>query len=607
MLVALATATVVVARSYYDFLANPRPLWNGLVHDRNGHYDFAVRMALALRGYQPVKFLSILVGQSNVWPPLHGLLTALLIAPGGPDYRLAVIPSVLGWWITTVFAFLTARRISVAGGSAAGLIAAALVLASPVYRDYSTDIMLESLGAGLTMMALYMYVLAVQEASMRAWRGLSIVLTLLFFEKYNYWMLTAMALGAAEIFRHPRQCLKSARALSDRVNRQVVYAEMSNPFNLIAIAILVLMAAVWICRLQPVKLGPYRISLYPPQNLLTAAYATLALRVALSVPAARWRELFSPSRLQVPSRELILWHVLPIAVSFLIPRRLWMFLWYLGPFNYAAGVPIHGMLWAAFYYAGAAVHEYHPTAWIGWVVAGAFMLALAGCRNWRPGGIAVILLVVIGSALVVLHPNQQSRFLFSWFGAVWLAAASAMMSTIYSRRLPIGPGIRDPITWTVAIIAFVILVDYAAAPRTIPPPLSDLDLSDAYLPALGRFRRVVFLSDMPIGSFVDWTFLERYPQAHAIVWPLNGGDFSADEGARWFANLAAMSTNEDAIVLIDVPPESPDYTPISDYPRWAMLSRTMRANPSLHLSRTWNVLRNKVKITLWTPANRLRK
>jgi hypothetical protein len=246
MLVALAAATMVIARNYYCFLANPRPLWNALVHDRNGHYDFAVRMALALRGYQPARFLSIMLGQSKVWPPVHGLLTALLIAPGGPDYRWAVIPSLLGWWMTATFAFLTARRISAAGGSAAGLIAAALVLASPAYRDYSTDIMLESLGAGLTMMALYMYVVAVQEASVRAGRNLAIVLTVLFFEKYNYWMLTAMALGAAEILRHPGHCLNTARAVPGRINRQVLYAEMSHPLNLIAIAMLVLMAAFWI-------------------------------------------------------------------------------------------------------------------------------------------------------------------------------------------------------------------------------------------------------------------------------------------------------------------------------------------------------------------------
>jgi len=608
MLVALAAATVVMSRNYYYFLGDPRPLWNALVHDRNSHYEFAVRMALALHGCQPIRFLSIMLGQSKVWPPVHGLLTALLMAPGGPDYRLAVIPALLGWWMTAAFAFLTAKRISAAGGDAAGLIATALVLASPAYRDYGTDIMLESLGAGLTMMALYTYVVAVQDASARAWRNLAIVLTVLFFEKYNYWMLAAMALGGAEILRHPRRCLKAARAVIGRVNGQVLIGELSNPLNLIAIAMLVLMAAAWIRGPQPLNLGRYRISVYPPRDLLTAAYAVLALRAARSAPRGWWRRLFSSSRVQTPRRELVLWHVLPIAASFLMPGRLWMFLWYVGPFNYAATVQVHGMRWAAAYYAGAAINEYHPAAWIGWVVAGALIMAPAGCRNWRPGGIAVVLLATIGAALVILHPNQQSRFMFSWFAAVWIAAASAMMSAIYSRRLAIAPVIRAAIAWTVATVAFVILMDYAMAPRPMPPPLSDLDLSDAYLPALGRFRRVVFLSNLPIGSFVNWTFMERYPwRPDAIVWPLKGGDFSPQEGARWFAELAAASTAEDAIIFIDVPPGSPDYMRLSDYSRWAMLSAAMRADPRLHVAREWEVARNNVKITLWTPARAEKK
>jgi len=91
MLVALAAATVVISRNYYYFLANPRPLWNALVHDRNTHYEFAVRMTVALREWQPIAFFSIMLGQSKVWPPVHGLLTALLMALGGPDYRWAVI------------------------------------------------------------------------------------------------------------------------------------------------------------------------------------------------------------------------------------------------------------------------------------------------------------------------------------------------------------------------------------------------------------------------------------------------------------------------------------------------------------------------------------
>src|SRR5262249_5118673 len=74
---------------------------------------------------------------------------------------------------------------------------------SPALRAFATDIMLESLGAALTLAALYFYVGARQERS--AWRGAccALLLLALFLTKYNYWtLLTAgLLLGALWEFR----------------------------------------------------------------------------------------------------------------------------------------------------------------------------------------------------------------------------------------------------------------------------------------------------------------------------------------------------------------------------------------------------------------------
>ncbi len=198
LLVIVAAALALAAWQYWQFLENPRPRWNGLVHDRGSHYRFAQTMALALRQADPIAFFSTLE-QAKVWPPVHGLLAAAVLAIGGIDYRLAVLPSLAGWVATAVFGFLLARRISAAHGNAAGAIAALMIFASPALRVYALDIMLESLGAGLSVMALYFYVSAKQKSSARAWRWLALSLTVLFFEKYNYWLLVAFALVAAEV------------------------------------------------------------------------------------------------------------------------------------------------------------------------------------------------------------------------------------------------------------------------------------------------------------------------------------------------------------------------------------------------------------------------
>jgi len=603
MLVVLAAAAVVIVRDFLCFIANPRPLWRGMVHDRNSHYEFALKLALALRGLQPIRFVSIALGQSKVWPPVHGFLTALLIAPLGPDYRVAVIPSLLGWGMTAAFAFLVAKRISPAGARAAATISAALVLASPAYRDYGTDIMLESLGAGLTMMVLYFYAVARQEESVRSWRNLSIALTILFFEKYNFWLLAVLALGAAEILRWctatPAPIRKAARAFSGKVNRDAVIRELGHPLNLLAAAMLLLMGAIWVRGPRPVQVGPWNISVYPPRDVLTAAYAALALRVMLAAPRGWWRRFRASSRAR---SQLMLWHVLPVAVSFLLPGRLWMFLWYVGPLNHASTVPVFGLRWALNYYTHAAVYEYHPASWIAWMVGAAFLAAVVSCRNWLPGGTAVVALAIIGGAAVLVHPNQQNRYLFSWFAAVWVAAATAVVATIYSCRLPVPFRIRDPIAGTVAGVAFVTLMIYAWKPPAIRPGLSDLDLSDAYLPTLKPFRQVTFLSNMPIGSFVTWTYLERYRRAGAAVWPLKGSDFSPTMGAQSFTELAVEGTRGEAVIFVDVPAGSPDYMPLSDYSGWKKLCDAVRSDPRLHVSRVWEIASHDVKITMWTRA-----
>jgi hypothetical protein len=114
---------------------------------------------------------------------------------GGPDYRLAVLPSLAAWVGTIVLAFLCARRLAPGLPNGAGAMAAALVAASPGMRAFATDIMLESLGACLSLGVLYAAVRYVATPTRSSARWLALALTLLFYEKYNYWFLVVLALG----------------------------------------------------------------------------------------------------------------------------------------------------------------------------------------------------------------------------------------------------------------------------------------------------------------------------------------------------------------------------------------------------------------------------
>src|SRR5262249_42031935 len=82
----------------------------------------------------------------------------------------------------------------------AGGVALLFTLASPAHRAFATDIMLESLGAALTLGALYFYVRARQERS--AWRGRRFAppFLALFLTKYNYWTLLAVGLALTTLW-----------------------------------------------------------------------------------------------------------------------------------------------------------------------------------------------------------------------------------------------------------------------------------------------------------------------------------------------------------------------------------------------------------------------
>ena len=591
MLLAAAAATLVVLHSYCVFLDESRLLWNSLIHDRNAHYEFPAALVLAMRHVQPIRFFTVLLLGSKLWPPLHGLLTALLLLAGGPNYRVAVITSVLGWWLTAMFAFLTARRISQAGGNAAGLIAAALVLASPALREYGTDIMLESLGAGLTMAALYFYAVAQQEESIGSWRGLAIVLTLLFFEKYNYWLLVALSLTLEQFLLQRAKILATIKQALEHIDRNLFVEEAMRPLGWLALAIVVLLSAVWVRGPYRLKLGHFSIRIYPPDNLITALYTVILLRLALA-----WRNKFHD---RTPRVELVRWHIVACAVSLMIPGRLSMFLGYLGPTNYQE---THSIAWALALYFSVAMDELHANRWISVVVAAALIVAMIRWRSWRAGGTALLLYIVISTLAVCLHPNQKDRYMYSWFPAVWVAAALGAMGAIY--RIGRAPRYRVAtiLSWSVALAAFTILLDYALAAPPAPGQLSNLEISDAYLPALAGSKRVVFLSNLQIQSFVQWTYLERYRRLGVVEWPLKGSDATPEVAARYFSELAASHDSDEAIVFVDVPPRSPDYVPLSDYAPWAAMLRATRANPHLQIAGTWDVLYHDVEVTLWKAA-----
>jgi hypothetical protein len=599
VVVALTLATY----SYLQYLQTSRQRWDLITHDRSGHYAYGLKMAIALRQGDVYRFVTELE-KGKVWPPVHGLLVTMVLLVGGLHYQLAVLPSLMGWIMTVVFGFLVARRSvpSPPGGLLAGAVAVIFIIGSPAHRLYATDIMLDSLGAGLTLLTLYLYLGAVQrEASVWAWRALALTLTVLFFEKYNYWLLTALALLTREFAMRPRQYLRSATMAAKAVDwRRWITDQARHPLSYALVAVVALIMFLLARGPTAVQIAGYRVSLSPP-NLVTVAYALLLWRVAMSLRRQRSRWL---GRLSIASQQLLTWHILPVLLSFLLPKRLSAFLWYISPANSAHKLfPSTGT--AAGFYAEALITSYHVGLWSALLAMGLLAAAVLCGRRLRPEVRVVFLLLLISTGLTLAHPNRQDRFLHSWIATAWVGTGIGMASLLSSRVLD---GLRHGRTGVAAGIVILLALGHGSqwlpgghSPANGPQrrDASLLDLTDTYLPHLARSQRTAFFTTVPDESLIQWTFLERYPRREGLELPRWASSLSpVNQRDRFDAWLT--STRSDTVVLLDIPPGSYWYFGLGyDYNLFRQLSQLLRGQRVFHETHQWYLPRYGCTISLW--------
>ena len=121
-LAVVGVTVLFVGLALARFWPNARQLWWSMIHDRNAHYWAAQSVALDIRNGDPIH-LARDIERMRVWGPLHPTVTVLVLAVGGIDYRMAVLPAAVAWGAAAWLPFLAARRIAPAAviwpGSAA--------------------------------------------------------------------------------------------------------------------------------------------------------------------------------------------------------------------------------------------------------------------------------------------------------------------------------------------------------------------------------------------------------------------------------------------------------------------------------------------------------
>jgi hypothetical protein len=600
--VALALAVV----QYRQFLDVHRQLWYSGAHDRNAHYLFSLRLAGDLRDGRVGHWLES-VNSARVWPPLYALLAYGALLVGGFDYRLAVWPSLVGWWLAMVFGFLAAGRMVPRGGNLAGALAVLFIGLSPAHRAYSTDVMLESLGAGLSLVVLYAYLVSVQGDSGRSGRWLGLALTALFLLKYNYWLLVLLALGVSETWSWRQRLWSAGWTVLRAVDwRRLAWTELSRVSNWAILTILVATGVVYARGDRPLVILGREIGLYPPFNLLQVVYwiAFVRLLVWWRSAGRTWAD-----GLDVRVGHVIRWHLWPVAWWMALPKHIGPFLWFLSPSN--AGETQQSSLAAGLSdYAGWALTDYHVSLACASIAAALFLIALLATPALRRGGVAVLLLVLIGTFLAAKHPNRKGRFLHSWIAAGWVCGGAGVALLIYGRvtaRLPrVRPWLACAAVGGVTFAHFAGGFPTAHAAEGGPHPELPclLDVTDSYLPDLDGNQTVVVLPGVAVWPQVQWTFLERNGRLERLEDHRTGfgpvGEANRQAFREW------LSTNRVAtIVFIEAMPGPQAITgwePISEVHLHEELRDLLEQQRVFRLARSQEFPRHGCVVTLWKRA-----
>lgn len=588
----VVVAAVLAAILGDRFLAQHRHLWWSISHDRNAHYAFGLTLANHVQRWDLVGAIRDLDG-ARMWPPLHGVLVAVTQVLSGNEERLAVLPSLMGWAALLVFGFLVARRVAGRYGNLAGFTTLVFLASSPAYKAYATDIMLESVGAALSMAALYFYLVAVQDRDRAAAVRLGLTLTLLMLQKYNYWLLVCLALTISELSLHGRAYWDLARAAARPWQSWATWrAQLLQPLHYAILGLAALLVAATLSD-EPWHVLGRTTSAPSPITLISLIYACAFVRLLLwwRAEGRTWTRGFDPRW-----RSLIAWHLWPMAIWLLWPKKMAYFMKYLLA-NPGENAATNGWLAGLRYHAGGIVNEYH----LGLVSAAAAAVlvgvALLYFQRWRPGGLAIVVFLGLAFMLTIPHENRKTRFVHSWLAASWVLAGVGVASLA---------GAGGWQRWAAgAALAGVLAIQgpgLLTAGRAVEggtklnrPSL--LEVTDAYLPTLQHARHPMILSNMPMKHLARWTYLQRYGNADHLEGDIkNYGDTEAQNREAFQAWLA--STKCDTLVFVDVATTS-KYHEITPYVALKRLPALLSRQPIFHLTKSRYLPDHGITVQIW--------
>ncbi len=582
---------------YAWFWQHSLDVWWSMGHDRHTHYMFGLNLAMDVRTGDLMRLFHDF-DRMRVWGPLHPVLVALVELVGGPDHRLAVLPSLAGWIMTMWFAFLIPRRLLPSGGNAAGLLAAFFVAVSPAHRAYATDVMYESLGAGLTLAAIYLYLVVLQEGMRRAAVLLGLALSALFLHKYTYWLFVVFGITFGEFARQPRAWLDFGLSLCrrDRLPSWAL-AELKQPLNWIALTLAGAAVTIAITGGGMVHLGRWNVSMQEPHNFVHAAYIAFFIRVAWW-----WRQTGRAWSLEWPGplRTVLLWHGPVIALWFLLPKRLSYFVWYLGFANDQPRESVPFMHGLPYYHQGL-TDDYLSLSWGLYLLGGMVVLALLAWRKLKPGAAALFFLLLLAIFLTCQHPVLKNRLMHTWIASAWILGSIGLVYAVQEIAGLLSTKARPWAAGCACVILISLQTPGLLEPGRAqegglkPTEPSPLRIPDTYLPALADAKNPTILSNVSARFIWTWTFIEYHHHQNMAAEIKNFKSYDGDPDAakHWLA-----TTRSDALVLIDIHPGTTYDWKTDEYVDLTAFQQALAEQTMWVQSQRWEMPEG-VTITLW--------
>lgn len=567
------------------------PTWDPSAHLMDG-----VVFAEALRRFNPLLFLEQL-SLSSYWPPLYPLIEAPVFILFGYSIKTATI---LMWVIALAcvalliwhqFAYReTASKLAV--------IPAALLFAlSPAMIAYSGVIMLELPGVLFSLLAsgCYAIYLSRDREDLAWWRYTCIATSLLFFCKYNYWVIWLGSLVTFEFFFNPL-LRQRVLAFCHEALRQY---DRRSAFNWFCVAYLALLVfVVFAGGIDTVILGQHIVFKSVLGNPIYGLIALVLVRYALFKRAELkngWRLFFHARE---PFGTFNRYLVLPVVVWLTYPANFSTFLSFL--VNQSKRDSFFSKK-TLFFYPNYFVTEVTFNTFVGAAILVGFFGGLLFWRKWRSAEKFMFWFALLGYISCVIHPNYIDRYLLTVAPFMMLAGCLTWMRLL---QLALPEKVLADLTLA-ATLGVVVLVPHNSEyqSRFIQKETRSQDVFSVIDPICKVAQQnsptnvVGFNSEMG-PDLVAWRCWSLYPELLAAALPRT---INRIPGLTYHMDpediLASRKVANFAVITYDLPVQN-DAEFIYRKDEYLALKATLERSPHVALSASYDIpaMQQHVKI-----------